>query len=137
MSLSRLFCFVVVTAFATGCSSGRYPVTGTVRYPDGSPVTAGAVIAEATIDGKLVGVQANIEPDGSFELGGTSAGDGALPGSYRAAIVPEALPDGEAGAGKVPAVEAKASNFETSGIRFEVKPEPNKVEITVNKPKSK
>src|SRR5262249_49117169 len=64
-------------ALGSGWGSGRYPVTGRVTYEDGTPVEGGTVIAEATVNGKPVGVQANIENDGSFRLGGNTAGDGA------------------------------------------------------------
>jgi hypothetical protein len=124
-------------ALGTGCSSGRVPVTGTVKYPDGSPLEGGTVIAEAKIEDKNVTVQANVEADGSFELGGIQAGDGAFPGKYRAVVMPVALGDADLAAGKTPSVEGKYTRFESSGIEFEVTQGPNVVNITVTKPKSK
>ena len=62
-----------------GCGSRRASVTGKVTYEDGTPVEAGSVIGEATVDGKLVAVQATIKKDGSFSWGGDREGDGALP----------------------------------------------------------
>jgi hypothetical protein len=124
-------------ACASGCGSGRYTVTGRVTYEDGSPVEAGTVIGEATVNGKLVGVQGNIASDGTFSLGSDRPGDGAPPGNYRVLVMPVALGDAELAAGKRPAVGGKYTKFETSGITFEVKPEANVLNITVERPKPK
>jgi hypothetical protein len=125
---------ILAAVSAAGCG-GRYDVTGKVVYEDGSPVPAGTVLAEARVDGKLVALQGNIEPDGSFTLGGLKPGDGALPGQYRAAVMPVALGDSELAAGKTPAVEGRYGKFETSDLSFEVKPEKNIITLTVKKPK--
>ncbi len=123
-----------LVAVCVGCNGGRLPVTGFVKYPDGSPVPGGTIIAESEVEGKLVSVQGNIEPDGKFELGGAAAGDGALPGSYRAMIMPVALGDSEMAEGKLPTVGGKYSKFESSGIVFEVAPGMSPLAITVDKP---
>jgi hypothetical protein len=125
-----------LSAVAPGCGSGRYPVTGRVTYEDGSPVEEGTVIGEAEVNGKAVGVQGNIEKDGSFRLGGEKAGDGAFPGHYRVLVMPRALGDSEKAEGKIPAVDGKYGKYETSGITFEVKPGRNDLPITVARPKS-
>jgi hypothetical protein len=104
---------------------------------DGAPVEGGTVIGEATVEGKPVGVQGNITPDGTFSWGGERAGDGALPGNYRVLVMPRALGDSELAAGKVPAVDGKFAKYETSGITFEVKPGKNELPITVTRPKPK
>ena len=125
----------LLLALVSGCGSGRHPVTGRVTYEDGTPVEAGTVIGEATVDGKPVGVQANIEKDGAFSWGTERAGDGALPGNYRVAVMPVALSELELSAGKQPAVDGKYTRYETSGITFEVKPGKNELNITVTRPK--
>lgn len=132
-ALAPLFLLILVT----GCGSGRYPVTGRVIYEDGTPVEEGTVIGEATVDGKLVGVQGNIEPDGTFVWGTERAGDGALPGNYRVIVMPRALGDQEMADGKLPAVASKYTRYETSGITFEVKPGKNELNIKVTKPKAR
>jgi hypothetical protein len=133
---ARVMTALLLLAFASGCSSGRYPVNGRVTYEDGSPVEAGTVIGEATVDGKLVGVQGNIEKDGSFCLGGERAGDGVLPGNYRVLVMPVALGDAELAEGKQPAVDGKYMKYETSGLTIEVKPMgKNELNITVSRPK--
>lgn len=136
-SCVRLTVALTAAALVSGCGSGRHPVSGRVTYEDGTPVEAGTVIGEATVDGKLVGVQGNIEPDGRFTLGGERAGDGAFPGNYRALVMPVALGDAELAEGKTPAVDGKYGKYESSGIKFEVKAGKNELNITVSRPKSK
>jgi hypothetical protein len=128
---------LLLAALAAGCGSGRYPVAGRVTYVDGTPVEAGTVIGEATVNGKPVGVQGNIKPDGSFRWGTERAGDGALPGHYRVIVMPVALGDSELAAGKQPAVGAKYTKYDSSGLTFEVKPGQNELNITVTRPRSK
>ena len=123
---------------ASGCGTGRYPVTGRVAYEDGTPVEGGMVIGEATVDGKPVSVQGTIETDGRFSWGTERAGDGAPPGTYRVIVVPVALGDAEMAAGKRPAVAGKYTKFVTSGLTFEVKPgQKNELNITVSRPRAK
>lgn len=118
-----------------GCNSSRQQVVGKVTYDDGTPLAAGTVIAEATIDGKVVSVQSNIESDGTFRLGGGAPGDGALPGNYRVLIKTPTLSDFELGQGKRPELDGKYGNFESSGIALEVKPGKNELPIKVARPK--
>src|SRR5262249_51548409 len=126
---------LLLLVLVSGCGSGRYPVTGRVTYEDGSPVPAGTVIGEGKVDDKLVGVQGNIEQDGTFSWGTDRAGDGALPGHYRVVVMPVALGDSELAAGKMPTVDGKYAKYNTSGITFEVKAEKNVLNITVTRPK--
>jgi hypothetical protein len=133
----RLLATLFLLTLASGCGSGRYPVTGRVTYEDGTPVEAGTVIGEATVDGKLVGVQGNIERDGVFSWGADKPDEGALPGNYRVLVMPVALGDGEMAEGKQPAVDGKFTKYETSGITFEVKAGKNELNITVTRPKPK
>jgi hypothetical protein len=134
---SRALVPAFLLVFASGCGAGRYPVTGRVTYEDGSPVEAGTVIGEATVNGKVVGVQGNIEKDGMFAWGADRAGDGAFPGLYKVIVMPVALGDSELAEGKQPAVDGKYTKYNSSGITFEVKPGKNDLRITVTRPKSK
>jgi hypothetical protein len=132
--------FALVAAIAivpvSGCGD-RYSVTGRVLYEDGTPVEAGTVIAEGVVDGKPVGLQGNIGPDGRFALGGTRRGDGAVPGTYRVMVVPPALGDSEMAQGKRPAVAGKYGRYETSGLTLEVKAQSNELTLRVTRPKEK
>jgi hypothetical protein len=137
-TLCRLRVLVPLLALlATGCASGRYPVSGRVTYEDGTPVREGTVIGETTVDGKVVGVQGNIESDGSFTWGSDRPGDGAPPGTYKVLVMPRALGDLELAEGKRPAVAGKYTKFETSGHTVEVKAERNVFNVTVSPPKPK
>jgi hypothetical protein len=119
-----------------GCGN-RHPVSGRVTYEDGAPVPASTVIAEATVNGKAVGVQGNIRPDGTYSWGGDVAGDGALPGEYKVLVAPRALGDAGLGEGKVPDVPGKYGKFESSGLKYTVVPGANTYDITVSRPKPK
>src|SRR5262245_32122479 len=126
---------LLLIVFASGCGSGRYAVTGRVTYEDGTPVEGGTVIGEATVNGKLVAVQGNIEKDGTFSWGTERAGDGAQPGNYRVIVMPVALSDAEMGEGKRPTVASKYTKYETSGLTFEVKSSgKNQLNISVSRP---
>jgi hypothetical protein len=133
----QILMVAVVAALATGCGGGRYPVSGRVEYDDGSPVDSGTVIAEAIIDGKPVGIQGNIGPDGRFAMGGDKPGDGALPGTYKVLLMPRALGDSELAEGKRPAFSGKYGKFESSGFTMEVKADKNEFVFKVAKPKPK
>lgn len=119
-----------------GCS-GRYPVSGRVTYDDGSPLQEGTVIGEAVVDGKPVSVQGAVRSDGSFEWGSDVPGDGAVPGEYKVIVQPRALGDAEMGEGKVPDVDGKFTRYDSSGLKYTVKPERNTFNITVTRPQPK
>ncbi len=87
-SFSKILLLCLAVLGTAGCSGGRYPVVGKASYADGTPVDGGTVIAEAVIDGKPVSLQANIEADGTFKLGGATPGDGALPVTTRLSSCP-------------------------------------------------
>lgn len=127
------FNIAVLVIALSGCD-GRYRVSGTVTYEDGTPLTQGNVVGEAKIDGKLVGVQGNVQKDGSFTWGTERPGDGALPGTYRVIVLPRALGDGEISQGVLPDVDRKFTSYETSNLTFEVKRESNVLNIKVTKP---
>src|SRR5437870_3173961 len=99
----------------SGCGSGRYRVSGTVTYEDGSPLEEGTVAGEATINGRPVAVQGNVQKNGSFVWGTERPGDGAFPGKYRVIVLPRALGDGERSQGMLPAVDKRFTSYESSG----------------------
>lgn len=131
------FALLAVFLALPGCGSRRSVVTGKVSYEDGTPVEAGSVIGEATVDGKLVAAQGTIKKDGSFTWGGDREGDGALPGTYKVIVVPESLSEYQLAQGQNPAVDGKYTRYETSGLSFEVKEGRNEFNITVSRPKDK
>lgn len=134
----RLAAVLALTALigSAGCGPARHPVAGRVAYEDGSPLTEGSVIGETTAGGQKVMAQGAVRPDGTFEWGTGRPGDGATAGKYRVIVVPRALGDAEMAAGQRPAVDAKYTQYDTSGIEFEVKEGKNELNITVSKPKA-
>jgi len=82
-----LFLGVLICAGFSGCgrSNAYLPVTGTVKFADGT-VPQGE-ISSITFQPKASGpgskgAQGTIEPDGSFRLQSERPGDGAKPGEY-------------------------------------------------------
>jgi hypothetical protein len=82
----------MVLAFTVlGCGRGtKYvPVTGTVKYADGSVPTGDiAMITFQPASGgpNTKGASGNIKDDGTFTLLSVRPGDGALPGEYRVTV---------------------------------------------------
>ena len=122
---------------AAGCGKGLYPVRGKVTYPDGAPVTRGTVVFEAKDVEKPTTARGAIQPDGRYELGTFTPGDGVPPGKYRVLIAPVFDPTD---ADKPPAqrspvlFDPRYADFNTSGLEREVKAESNDIALTVDRP---
>ena len=126
----------LVGLVAAGCGGGKYPVRGTVTLDDGTPVARGLVIFERTEGGKQITARGEIQPDGRFEVSTDKPGDGVPAGKYRVlvnALDPSDAPDEQK---KLP-FDFRYQKFETSGLEFEVKNEPNEYPIKLNRPKKK
>ena len=121
--------------FLSGCS-GQNTVTGQVKFADGAPLPEGMVICEKTDGGQIVQARGQLAKDGTFRLGTSTPGDGALPGSYRVLVVPRGLTQDEMRA-QGPIIDPKYSKYETSGITLEVKAGSNRLDIIVTKPGAK
>src|SRR5581483_1663029 len=84
--------------------------------------------------------RAEINKDGTFRLGTEKPGDGARPGKYRVLVNPPVTykPDEARGIRAVeirgPSIDARFSDFTTSGLELEVKPGRNEVALTVTRP---
>jgi hypothetical protein len=128
---------VALVLGAAGCGSGRCHVSGQVKYEDGTPVPDLNVIGQMGECAAAVTVQGTARSDGTFSWGTEKPGDGAKPGKYLVAVIPRGLGDAELAQGMLPAVDARFSNPQTSGIEFEVKPGRNELNITVPKPKGR
>jgi hypothetical protein len=119
--------------FVVGCGGERtYPVKGQVLLADGRPVTAGQI--EFRAKDRPVSAIGFIQPDGTFELSFRRAADGAVPGTYTAALVEPPPPPGlgsgaeEISMDKVRSqwladVPTKYRSMDSSGLMFEVKPD--------------
>ena len=98
----RHLCALLLSVSLTGCGEGGptyVPVTGTVKYSDGT-VPTGTIAsinfqpASPTPDTKAA--SGSITPDGSFELTTIRPGDGARPGDYIVTVyVRDAYPAGK------------------------------------------
>jgi hypothetical protein len=130
--LRSLGCFFAL-ACAVGCGGGKlYSVDGTVVYRDGQVANelAGGSVEFDPVQGKE-GARGEIGPDGSFRLGTHRPGDGAAPGEYRVSIQPPVADLDRRGKRVLP---RRYEDFKTSGLRVTVRPEPNRVTLTVERP---
>jgi hypothetical protein len=115
---------------ATGCGSRKYPVRGTVKFEDGTPVAEGMVIFENK-EGTPLTARGQIGPDGRFELATHARGDGVPPGLYRALVAPKVDPNAVDNPPASPPFDLSIAEFATSGLEFEVKPGRNEFAIQV------
>jgi hypothetical protein len=114
-----------------------HPVSGTVRFPDGSPLTTGRVVLDYGIGSKYGG-WGYIKPDGSFTLGSLTQTDGIRAGTVKVAITFAYAGEGDSGSEGTftkfkPLVHPRFENPETSGLSFEI-PRQTKWEIVVERP---
>lgn len=138
------FCTLLALVFAVGCGGSgggktTYPVSGTVKFADGSPLTAG----EINFVSKDTTARGKIQSDGSFKLGTYKDGDGAPAGSYRISIVGarsegtgQQDKSGQYDMGK-PLVHPKYESPDGSKLTYEVKPDKGanaNADFTVEKP---
>jgi len=121
-----LFIFIMVM----GCSSGLYPVEGSVTFADGSPLKKGMVILEN--EDRSVSSRGMIGEDGKFILSTNNPGDGMKPGTYRGLISTMDLSDVPDEQKKLP-FHIKFTRFDTSNIILEIKPGKNVLSIQVTK----
>jgi len=91
MYRSAVLVCAVAMLVLVGCRGGRlklHKVTGTVKFQDGT-VPQGDIamitfVAAVPTEGNAAAC--DIEPDGSFELGTLTQGDGALAGDYKVTL---------------------------------------------------
>ena len=120
---SPFLCSLIVTGLVllAGCDNKPtvYPVTGSVRFADGSPLAGGTIEFRNVTDdiAKQVNAHAEIGPDGMFKLE-------ALVGEHE--VVVFAPPSSEVGnlnsEPKPSPLQRKFMDYKTSGLRFEVLP---------------
>ncbi len=110
---------IVLIWCLTGCGAGLQPVRGTVKLADGKPAAGSQVVFEGGPEGKKVSARGDVREDGSFELSTYKPGDGVPTGKYKVQVNPPPMVNAEAA--YVSPFNVKYSNFETSGLEFEVK----------------
>ncbi|MFG0288529.1 MAG: hypothetical protein ACF8CQ_10155 [Rhodopirellula sp. JB044] len=127
----------VVTSALIGCSDpGRdtYPVSGLVRFPDGTVLRDGSVEFEIVGRKPAVTATGQIGPDGTFTLGTFAAADGALAGEHRVAVFSShRIGTGAERPGMIPEnrLHPRYRSFDSSGITLEVQPAENQFVIDV------
>jgi hypothetical protein len=130
--------FVLVGLIAVGGCGSRsnlHPVEGEVVFPDGSRLDGGIVEFEAVAEESgQINARGAIGPDGKFRLTTYKDNDGALEGEHRALVIPPILTEEASRKGQKPAIDSKYRRYETSDLRFTVKPGLNKITITVTRP---
>jgi hypothetical protein len=114
-----------------------HPVSGTVRFPDGSPLTTGRVVLDYGPQAYRGG-WGYIKPDGTFTIGSLTQTDGVRAGTVRVAITLASKADGEPGTDGIitklkPLIHARFAHPDTSGLSFEI-PRQTKWEIVVERP---
>jgi hypothetical protein len=119
-----LFC----TCFLLGCGGGKVSVGGKVTFPDGSPLTVGAVIFESG-DYQVFG---DIDATGTYTLGETTPGSGIKPGEYKVRVMATSG-GGSDGEPLVDHIDPKYANATTSELTCTVKGK-TVYDISVEKP---
>ncbi|HEY3393898.1 MAG TPA: hypothetical protein VGK58_14395 [Lacipirellulaceae bacterium] len=85
--MRHLCCVLLIMITLAGCDRGPtyVPVTGTVKYSDGTVPTgdiASITFQPASAAPDTKGASGTIQPDGTFSLTTINPGDGARPGDY-------------------------------------------------------
>lgn len=123
----------VAALLLSGCGPrDRHYVTGTVRFPDGSPLTDGRLVISYG-ESALLQANAYVQSDGSFRVGEIKDGDGMRAGTVSVGVM--GLTWNCSPAGAMTAVyhcDPKYFYPETSGLVFEV-PKQLHWEIVVEK----
>lgn len=125
-------CFVAVAMLLTCAGCGRsdlHPVSGVVRFKDGSPMPSGRVVVDP--GDSPIGSWGTIMQDGSFRLGTHSPTDGVVKGRHRVSIVGAYIypPYQDA----IPLIDDRYGDPATSGLTFTV-PDEVHWEIVVDRP---
>src|SRR5581483_1973868 len=125
---------LIVLLGCAGCGGeALHPLRGTVTLDDGTPVTQGVVVFERSAGGKPVTARGESRPDGSYQVGTRTPGDGVPPGKYRVLVKPldlDDVPDED----KTLPFDLKYLKYDTSGLEYEVKAGPNEFPIQLTRP---
>ena len=115
MKRKHLLFLLLPLLFAVGCGdSNTAAVTGTVKFPNGTPFTNGMVIFESA----TTNVIGPLDSQGRFALYQHSPGDRVPPGEYRGMISSEGTTN-DAGETVMP-FPAKFAQFSTSDLTITV-----------------
>ncbi len=135
-SSTALTVLITVLLGTVGCSDQptKYPVRGTVRFPDGQVLRNGSVEFESVEGDERILARGEIAGDGSFVLGTDTLDDGARAGDYRAVVISDqSIGNGIERPGMLePArLHRKYRDFDSSRLQFTVQPKANDIIIEV------
>ena len=129
----QLLCLVLFLFLSVGCDSNEvrtYPVTGMVKFDDGTPLTTGWIRTRPEPLGpeqQVFSARSAIGRDGSFALGTIEENDGAVAGKH--AVLIEVLTARELGNGfgatpealaNMPDLAQRYRTYGTSGLEIDV-----------------
>jgi hypothetical protein len=132
-----LLVVILLALCCFGCGN-NIKISGTVKYPDGTPVTQGNVVFESGSESFF----GKINADGTYTSGGTKEVQGIPVGTYKVWLSATEIsentmrPDGTVGAySTTPTVARKYTSPSTTDLTFEVKAGgPKRFDIEVEKP---
>jgi hypothetical protein len=105
-------------------------IQGSITLDD-KPLGGGMVMFLPEDDEKGRPASGAIDPDGTFELGTASPGDGIVPGKYRIVVTPPSTPGIKAPANRK-AVPARYSDPEKTPLRSTIKTADQKVQLDMH-----
>lgn len=128
----------MLSILLAGCSDGipkRYPASGVVQFPDGTPVMTGTIEISS---GTRWTASGEIDREGKFVLTTAKPGDGAIPGDYRVVIrqviLTHRLPAAQHDHGDL--VHARYRDYASTTLNFTMPAEPkNDLAFVVDKAK--
>lgn len=124
---------LAVTAGGCGGSGAPvYPAGGRVEFADGTPMNGGSVSFRPVQVQADASARGQIRADGTFSLTTFSPDDGAALGRHRVLVVAALVGDRETpNPAQTPQLDPRNSNYDTSGLEFDVTNDPAKNEFTI------
>ena len=135
MKALSVLALLLPTLIGCGGNPKTCPVSGTVEYSDGKPVTSGTIEFETIGRKPPVTATGEISESGTFVLGTFRADDGVLPGKHRAVVVSDfEIGTTEERPGLIPkrTVHSRYRDFDTSELEFDISSETNSIKVVVD-----
>jgi predicted lysophospholipase L1 biosynthesis ABC-type transport system permease subunit len=135
MRPARLIVLVTLAILASGCGSGLAPISGQLKWKDGSPakeLAGGQVVFEQ--EEKRTSSIGVIQAEGTFQMMTVNPGDGVPVGHHKVAILEHRPNANAAGTQLVPArLDLKYADLNSSGLEVDVKPGKNEISFTLDR----
>jgi hypothetical protein len=140
VKLQFLLTLAVLWPLLAGCGESRretFPVSGAVRFPDGSTLPGGMVEFQSLDPAaEQLNARGEIQSDGSYRLTTYEEGDGAIAGEHLVVVLPPADPVVSNMSGPPPqhVLDLRYQSYDSSGLKFTVRPGANEYPIQVERP---